>query len=89
MSIPVPVTTPSPRPYVTFVLENTMLFRSPIPTSPSIISVSFSEATDSPVKAASSACNEFASIKRISAGTTLPASSKTISPGTISVLFIT
>ena len=48
---------------------------------------SFSTGTDSPVSAASSIFNEAISIKRKSAGTTSPASSITISPGTRSVDF--
>ena len=65
-----------------------MLLRSPIPTSSSASRVvaSFSLGTDSPVKAASSICNELASIKRTSAGTTSPASRIIMSPGTNSVL---
>ena len=59
-----------------------------MPTSPSSITMSsFSTGTDSPVKAASSIFNEATSIKRRSAGTTSPASSITISPGTRSVDF--
>ena len=49
---------------------------------------SFSTGTDSPVKAASSIFNELASKRRKSAGTTSPASNRTISPGTNSSLLI-
>ena len=87
VAIPVLTTTPFPRPYVTLLLEKAMLMRSPIPTSlPSKTTNSFSTGTDSPVNAASSIFSELTSIKRISAGTTSPASNKSMSPGTNSVL---
>ena len=52
------------------------------------MSVFFVTATDSPVKAASSIFKLALSIILPSAGTESPASNKTISPGTISSLFI-
>ena len=81
--IPVAVTTPSPLPAVTVVVINTMLLLSKIllPFS-NTGSADFTVGTDSPVKAASSTCKFTACINRISAGTCLPASKKTISPGT-------
>ena len=69
------------------VLEKAIFKRSPIPASlPDKSMISFSTGTDSPVKAASSTFKELASTKRISAGTTSPASNKTTSPGTKSKL---
>ena len=66
-----------------------MLTRSPSATSSAFnTSLSFSTGTDSPVKADSSTFKLAVLASRISAGTTSPASSKTISPGTISVLGI-
>ena len=63
------------------------MIRSPIPISvPSKMVTSFSTGTDSPVNAASSIFKLFASNKRKSAGTTSPASNKTMSPGTNSSL---
>ena len=60
--------------------------RSPSPASAATPTVRcFSTGTDSPVRAASSIFNVFASKRRISAGTTSPASSITISPGTNSL----
>ena len=61
------------------------MVRSPIPTSsPAGITKSLSTGTDSPVKADSSIFTVFTSNKRISAGTTSPASRITMSPTTIS-----
>src|SRR5574344_219614 len=63
-----------------------MLTRSPIPaSSATLIDKLFSTGTDSPVRAASSIFKEATSNKRISAGTTSPASNMTISPGTNSL----
>ena len=65
--------------------ENPIFKRSPIPASASTGAISFVTGTDSPVKAASSICNELALNRRKSAGTTSPASRITISPTTISL----
>ncbi len=88
--MPVATTMPIPRPPTTMVPLYVMFFRSPRDKAPSdkMESVYFSTATDSPVSAASSTCNCAASTRRISAGTTLPASSSTISPGTKSAASI-
>ena len=83
--IPVPTTTPTPRPYVARVDIKAILFWSPIGISLSgKKEASFSEGTDSPVKADSSIFKFAVSINLKSPGIYLPASIITISPGTIS-----
>ncbi len=84
--IPVVVTRISPWPRVTLVFMKAMHVRSPIATSVSPSgSVVFSTATLSPVRAPSSIWSVAATITRPSAGTRSPASTRTMSPGTISV----
>ncbi len=81
--IPVAVTTPRPRPYVTSVPRYAVLRRSPKEASRSKIwSARLSTGTDSPVSDASSILRFIVSSRRTSAGTKLPASTKTMSPGT-------
>ena len=83
VSIPVVVTIISPRPRVTAVFMKAMHSRSPRPTSaPAMVSVSFSVGVLSPVRAASSISRVAATNRRPSAGTRLPASISTTSPGT-------
>ena len=87
--IPVPVTIISPRPRVTDVFMNARQIRSPRPTSsPSIGATSLSTGALSPVRAASSISSVAATISRPSAGTRLPASKRTMSPGTSSAASI-
>ncbi|CAH0293151.1 hypothetical protein SRABI128_03952 [Microbacterium sp. Bi128] len=82
--MPVVVTRISPWPRVTFVFMNAMFRRSPMPTScRPMVSVSFSTATLSPVRAPSSIWRVAARMIRPSAGTRSPASTTTMSPGTI------
>ena len=69
VSIPIAVTYPLPLPYVTKLEENTVFFLSPIPTVPSILSVFFSTASDSPVSPDSSTFKLTVSKSLISAGT--------------------
>ena len=83
---PVAVTTNAAAPRVTWVFWNTMLVRSPRAVSPSGSAVrSLAMGALSPVSAAS--CTSRVAEVRIlpSAGTTSPASSSTMSPGTSSV----
>ena len=87
-SVPMPVatTTPCARPLVTVVSLYAMLMRSPSARSlPCRVAVFFSTVTDSPVRADSSTLSCAASSRRRSAGTWLPASSSTMSPGTNSL----
>ena len=68
--IPVSTTTPFPLPYVIKLEENSIFVLSPIPTfSSSIVCVSFSTGTDSPVKDASCAFKFATSVNLISAAT--------------------
>ncbi len=85
VSPPVAVTTIRPLPCVTGVCMNAMSVWSAGPrSSPSGTSTPFETGTLSPVKAASSICNELAWMIRPSAGTSSPASSTTTSPTTTS-----
>ena len=61
-----------------------MLRRSPMPTSASIGLVSLATGMLSPVSGASSVCRLASSMMRASAGILSPASTITMSPGTIS-----
>ena len=81
--IPVATTTPTPRPAATWVPLKARHRRSPSATlSPLMASVCLSTGSDSPVNAASSIRKLATSIRRRSAGTTVPASRPTTSPGT-------
>ena len=81
--IPVPVTTAVAVPYVTLHPENTILLRSPTPAfSSTTASASFSDGTDSPVKADSSLLRLTLFSSRASAGIKSPASRWIMSPGT-------
>src|SRR5829696_8268248 len=81
--IPVAVTTISPRPRVTEVFIYAMQMRSPSGTSsPGTGSVALATGRLSPVRAASSISRVAATQMRPSAGTRLPASISTTSPGT-------
>jgi hypothetical protein len=85
ISVPMPVvvTIISPRPRVTEVFMKAMLWRSPSGTSAlSMVSASLDDATLSPVSAASSISSVAVTKRRPSAGTRLPASMSTMSPGT-------
>ena len=85
ISVPMPVvvTIISPRPRVTAVFIKAMFTRSPRGTSGFVIaSVSLGVATLSPVRAASSISRVAVTNRRPSAGTRLPASISTMSPGT-------
>ena len=87
ISVPMPVvvTIISARPRVTAVFIKAMQWRSPRGTSGlAMASVSLGEATLSPVRAASSISRFAARNRRPSAGTRLPASISTMSPGTSS-----
>ena len=79
---PVATTTPSAVPVVIRVPEKSMEVRSPTPAPASTASTSFCEGTDSPVRAASSACSDDAVTSRRSAGTRSPERSRTMSPAT-------
>ena len=82
--MPVVVTRISPWPRVTLVFMNAMSSLSANGTSGFVTaSVLFSTATLSPVRAPSSICRVAATITRPSAGTRSPASTSTMSPGTI------
>ncbi len=82
--IPVETTMPVPRPYDTVVPLKAMFTLSPSGINfSSSVHMLFSTGTDSPVSAASSIFNFAASVSLISAGIILPASSMTMSPGTI------
>jgi len=83
--IPVSVMTATARPLVTTVPMNTMHFWSPTPASAATGSSLFETGLDSPVSAASSTSRLAASMSLPSAGTLLPASSSTMSPGTRSM----
>ena len=83
VSIPVAVTTAIAVPYVMEQPVKTMLVRSPRGAfSLTVSSASFSEGTDSPVRAASSDFKLDERISLASAGIKSPASSLMISPGT-------
>ena len=83
--IPVAVTTTSPRPRVTEVFMYAMQVRSPRATSsPGTGSVALATGRLSPVSAPSSISSVAATVIRPSAGTRLPASTRTTSPGTSS-----
>ena len=85
VSMPVAVTTMTPRPRVIAVFMKTMLDRSPRGASGSVSGAgSLSTGWASPVKDASAACSRADSRSRPSAGTESPASSSTMSPGTSS-----
>ncbi len=81
---PVATTMPFPCPDATNVPEKAIQLRSPSAACSSTERVSFSTATDSPVRIDSCIDKPWASNKRKSAGTLSPASIKTISPGTSS-----
>jgi len=82
--MPVSVTRISPWPRVTFVSMKAMFRQSPRGGfGVAITSPVFSTAVLSPVRAASSICRFAAAITRPSAGTRSPASTITMSPGTI------
>ena len=82
--MPVATTSPRARPWVAVVPLKAMLSRSPSALAPPAANaaVCLAVVTDSPVSADSSTCNCAISINRRSAGTWLPASSNTMSPGT-------
>ena len=85
VSMPVAVTISSPRPRVTAVFMYAMQVRSPSGTSsPGTGSVDLPTGRLSPVSAASSISRVAATQTRPSAGTRLPASTSTTSPGTSS-----
>ena len=85
VSIPVPVTTISPRPRVTVEFMYAMSVRSPRGTSsPATGSTDFRTGVLSPVRAASSISSVAATVSRPSAGILSPASKETTSPGTSS-----
>ena len=85
VSMPVAVTISSPRPRVTEVFMYAMQVRSPSGTSsPGTGSVDLPTGRLSPVSAASSISSVAARLTRPSAGTRLPASTSTTSPGTSS-----
>ena len=85
VSMPVPVTTSSPRPRVTAVFMYATQVRSPSGTSsPGTGSVDLPTGRLSPVSAASSISSVAATQIRPSAGTLLPASTSTTSPTTSS-----
>ena len=85
VSMPVAVTISSPRPRVTDVFMYAMQVRSPSGTSsPGTGSIDFPTGRLSPVSAASSISSVAARLTRPSAGTRLPASTSTTSPGTSS-----
>ena len=83
MSLPVPVTTTTPLPWVTGVCMNAMFDCSPGPISPpDRVSASFAAGTLSPVNADSSICSALEVTIRPSAGTSSPAAISTTSPAT-------
>ena len=83
VALPVPVTTNVEVPRVTWVFWNTRLVRSPSATSPSgNVPESLGTGALSPVSAASCTSSVAEDTIRPSAGTTSPASSSTMSPGT-------
>ncbi len=84
VAVPVAVTTPTPWPAATSVLEKSMLDRSPTPASAPTASTFLAAATDSPVRADSSTRRFVAWISRTSAGTRSPERTRTTSPGTTS-----
>ncbi len=84
VAIPVAVTSTDPEPRVTFVFMYAMSTRSPSGVSAfSIGSTPFDAGTLSPVRADSSISSVAARMIRPSAGTTSPASTLRMSPGTI------
>ncbi len=83
VAMPVATTRPVPRPCAAVVPLKAMLSRSPSADAASASTpVCLSTVTDSPVSADSSIFSWAISIRRRSAGTWLPASSSTMSPGT-------
>ncbi len=88
VSMPVAVTTISPRPRVTTVFMKLMLPRSASGAFSAAPPACFSTGSDSPVSAASSICSALATQSRPSAGVLSPASSTTRSPGTSSAASI-
>ncbi len=88
VSIPVVTTIACPRPEAMTVPVKSIFNLSPIVASGLIGSVFLYTGWDSPVSAASSTCSLTASIRRASAGTLLPDSTKITSPGTMSLVAI-
>ncbi len=85
VAIPVATTTPVPRPYVTAVPLYAMFVRSPMDSvSSASAAVVLATGVDSPVNAASSILSAATSSSRRSAGTMVPTSRRTTSPGTSS-----
>jgi hypothetical protein len=84
----VATTTPRPRPLVTTDPVKAMHTRSASDTPSSTGPVRFVTGSDSPVSSDSSTCSSLVSTSRRSAGTRLPDSSRTTSPGTNSRLSI-
>jgi hypothetical protein len=85
---PVATTTPRARPLATVEPVNAMPVRSPSPASASTRSVPLTAGTDSPVSRDSSISSAVVDTSRRSAGTRMPDSSTTRSPGTTSALSI-
>ena len=85
---PVAITMPVPLPVTTAAPANAMFERSETPVLSSRIALFFSAAIDSPVKKDSSIKRFFVSISLMSAGTLLPDSTSTMSPGTSSSALI-
>ena len=83
--IPTFVTTALPRPYVTKLPENSIFVRSPSGASSKIMSILFSTARLSPVRALSSTLRLAFSINLPSAGIISPASRRITSPTTSSL----
>ena len=83
--IPISVTIAFPRPYVTKLPENSIFARSPSGASVNIVSMFFSTARLSPVRALSSILRLAFSISLPSAGIISPASSSITSPTTSSL----
>ena len=86
--IPVSTTTPTARPVATVVPMYIMFRRSARSVFLSIELRCFVIGSDSPVRADSSTRHWYTSSKRMSAGTLIPSSNLTISPGTKSVVGI-
>ncbi len=80
---PVATTTPMPRPVMTVVPAKVTFPRSPIDASASASARFFLTATDSPVSSDSSTVRLAACMRRRSAGTRIPDSRRTMSPGTM------
>jgi len=81
---PVAMTTPVPWPYTTMVPPKAQFLRSPSCASAAMALVTFSTATDSPVRTASITCRLVETMRRRSAGMRSPDWTKTRSPGTSS-----